>query len=157
MTIDDPAAPTGTPDPDAAAAPPREPVVTARRILISFLLAGAVVGFFYAFTSSVDESQPEPPTAVKLVFPVPNDLQLRQDAIGYELADGYAGALRIDDTEIPDDQLDIISGINRISYAPAPDKETGELEPGRHCAVARYWPDDEPEDDETFRWCFNVH
>ncbi|HUS61366.1 MAG TPA: hypothetical protein VMY34_04155, partial [Acidimicrobiales bacterium] len=117
-----------------------------------------IVGFVYAFTSSVDETQPEPPDAVKRVFPVPNDLQLRQEAIGYELEDGFTGALRIDATEIPDDQLDRIGGINRISYVASEGKETGRLAPGRHCAVALYWDvDDGREKSSTYRWCFDLH
>lgn len=130
--------------------------VTPRRLVIWALLATSFAGVVYAFTTSRDE---EPlrvrDEAVVRVFPREGDINVRQDAIGVELAFGYTGVIQVDRVEIPEDQLDRIAGINRISYVPGPGKETGPLAPGRHCATTVFWRQSETrEQGRTYTWCF---
>ena len=100
--------------------------------------------------------------AVVRVFPQPDAVALRQDAIGVELAFGYRASLQIDGRPIPDDQLDTVEGINRVSFTPGEGKEIEQLEAGRHCATVRYFaatsatPGAGEDDAQPFTWCFRV-
>jgi hypothetical protein len=144
--------------PSAPPAKRVEKLLTARRAVISLLLAGCLAMLVYAFTISKDEAVPAVrDSAIVRVFPDDGDINLRQDAIGVELAFGYTGSIRLDRVEIPDDQLDTIPGINRISYTPGAGKEIPALSPGRHCATATFWRDSESrERGRTYTWCFTA-
>ncbi len=131
---------------------------TARRVVSSVLLAVALVGFVMAFVLHDDSPNPRlRPQAVRTVSPEPGSLQLRQTEIFVELEPAYRGTLSVNETTIPDDQLQVIEGLNRISFTPGPDREIEELPPGRTCAEVTYElvtaPDVEP---ARYRWCFNV-
>jgi hypothetical protein len=130
--------------------------VTPRRLVIWVLLAASFIGVVFAFTTSRDEEPPRvQDEAVVRVFPQEGDINVRQDAIGVELAFGYTGVIQVDRVEIPEDQLDRIAGINRISYTPGPGKEIGALAPGRHCATTVFWRQSESrEQARTYTWCF---
>lgn len=131
---------------------------TLRRLVLSLLLAVAAGSLVYAFVSSNDEEVAELPTGIVRVFPDDGEVALRQDAIGMDLAFGYEGALQLDRTELPADQVAHIEGINRYSYTPGQGTETGALAEGRHCATAVYWHQSETRDDaRTFTWCFTAH
>lgn len=129
-----------------------------RRLVTPVLIVVSLAGIAYAFTTSEDQT---PATvrdaAVVRVFPTEGALHVRQDAVGVELAFGYTGVLQIDRTEIPEDQIDHVEGINRLSYTPAPDKEITALSPGRHCATALYWrQQDTREQSRMYTWCFTA-
>ena len=129
-----------------------------RRLVTGGLLALAAGLLFIAFATSEDE--PVPPArdrAIRRVFPDDGTVAIRQDSIGIELAFGYSGVLQIDRTEIPDDQLNRIAGINRLSFTPGEGKEITALSPGRHCATALFWPTGETRDDaRRYSWCFTA-
>ena len=134
------------------------------RVLIgsAFVLAGLLM--YFAFNRGVTETPEVRQGAVQQVFPEPGTVALRQDAIGVQLAFGYDASLRIDRRAIPDDQLDHIAGINRISFTPGPGKEIEELSEGRHCAEVTYSPTPALSGAETatttaaenrpYTWCF---
>lgn len=131
---------------------------TARRVVSSVLVAVAVVGFAMAFVLHDDSPNPRlRPQAVRAVSPEPGSLQLRQTEIFVELEPTYRGTLSVNGTTIPDDQLQVIDGLNRISFTPGPDRELESLPPGRTCAEVTYHlvttPDVEP---TRYRWCFSV-
>jgi hypothetical protein len=131
---------------------------TARRVISSVLLAVAFAGLYSAFLLHDDAPNPRlRPPAVRTVSPEPGSLQLRQTEIFVELQPTYQGTLSVNGTTIPDDQLDVIDGLNRYSFTPGPDRELENLPPGRTCAEVTYvlvtGPDGEP---GRYRWCFNV-
>ncbi len=131
---------------------------TVRRLVISLLLAVSVAAIYVAFT--LHETSPEAfrPRAVSVVFPEPGTLEVRQTTIFYELAAGYAGTLRIGRVEIPPDQLDVIEGLNRISFTPGEGKEIEALDPGLQRVTAIFWPSAEGRDAAlSYTWRFNVH
>ncbi|HEX2698913.1 MAG TPA: hypothetical protein VHM89_01760 [Acidimicrobiales bacterium] len=139
-----------------AAGPAR--VFTVRRVVSSVLLAIAFSGLVVAFMMHDDTPNPRlRPRAVGVVSPEPDSLQLRQTEIFAELDKSYKGTLAVNGTVIPDDQLDIIEGLNRYSFTPGDGHEIDELPPGRNCAVISFDLAVNPGGDPgSFRWCFNV-
>lgn len=140
----------------AAARPTR--IFSVRRVVSSVLLAVAFGGLIVAFTMHDDKPNPRlRPRAVRTVSPEPDSLQLRQTEIYVELDPTYTGTLAVNGTPIPDDQLDVIEGLNRYSYTPGEGKEIDELAPGRTCAAVTFDLAVTPGGDPgTYRWCFNV-
>lgn len=139
-------------------APAAARLFTPRRLVSSVLLAVAFVGLYMAFILHDDSPNPKlRPQAVRTVSPDPGTLQLRQTEIFAELQPAYRGTLSVNGTVIPDDQLDVIDGLNRISFTPGEGQELEELPPGRTCAEVSFEqitdPDVEP---GRYRWCFNV-
>ena len=130
-----------------------------RRIILGVLLAGAAAGFVLALNSSETQTEPKfTDAAIIKVQPGQGELELRQTRIGVELDVAYTAVLAIDGIEIPDDQHEREPALGHVFYTPGEGKETGELEPGRHCATAHLWRFDETrEDARRFSWCFNLH
>jgi len=133
-------------------------IVTLPRVVMSVLLAFSAAAMYVAFTEH-DES-PNPrlrPQAIRAVSPQPATLQLRQTEIFVELSPEFTGALTVNGKPIPDDQLDVIKGLNRYAFTPGKNKEIESLPPGRACAVVDYTPvDGSAATAGTYRWCFNV-
>lgn len=130
-----------------------------RSAVLALLIAVSLVGLVVAFQSAVTEDPLDTlPKEIVRVFPAEGAVTLSQDAIGYELAPGYRGTLRINTVEIPEDQVAFTDGINRISYTPGEGTETGRLIEGRHCAAAIYWPVAEGRAGvlPAYQWCFIV-
>ena len=131
---------------------------TFRRVVSSVLLAGACAGLVVAFI--MHEEDPElaaRPRQVTSISPEPGTLQLRQTEIFVELDPAYTGTLLINGTSIPEDQLDVIRGLNRLSYTPGAGKELRRLPPGRNCAEVAFEPAvGAGGDTGRYRWCFNV-
>ena len=136
----------------------KERLVTLPRVVISVLLAFAFAGLYVAFTMHDDSPNPRlRPAAVRAVSPLPASLQLRQTEIFIELAPQYRGTLAINGIPIPDDQIDVIEGLNRYAFTPGEDKEITELPAGRACADVDYTPVSEGSGVAgSYRWCFNV-
>ncbi|HEX7166635.1 MAG TPA: hypothetical protein VF230_06620 [Acidimicrobiales bacterium] len=129
------------------------------RIVSGVALVVAALAMFLAFDRGRDEEPPVRRGAIVRVFPQPNTVALRQDAVGVELAFGYTGSITIDRRVIPDDQLDVVPGINRVSFTPGDGKEIEELDEGRHCATVEYRsasPDATPgaATPRDYTWCF---
>jgi hypothetical protein len=136
----------------------RRPLVTPRRVVLSVLLAVAAVGMYVVSTMHDDS-----PTGgarsriVKSVYPTPGSIQPRQTEVSVELDPSYVGSLAINATTIPDDQLSVIRGLNRISYTPGEGREIERLPAGLNCAVVRFHPvAGAPGQPGSYRWCFSV-
>ena len=141
---------------------PPQPVgrrlVTRRRVVSAALLVLAGASLYLAGTLHDDS-----PTAgarsrvVKTVSPRPGSIQLRQTEIMVELDTGYLGELSVNGSAIPDDQLSIVQGLNRITYTPRPGREVESLPAGVNCAVVRFRPlAASPGQPGSYRWCFSV-
>ena len=130
-----------------------------RRIVLTVLVVGALVGLGWAFNSATrtDTAPPQTTSAIQERFPPPGDLDLRQVTVGVKLAPGYTGELTVDGVRVPDDEVHREPALYQITLAPKPDSQFN-LGPGRHCAAVRYWPLAEPSDvREAPPWCFNLH
>ena len=137
------------------------PVSTRQRIVISLLLAAAVVGIVVAFQSSQepDDVVIQRDSRVPAVFPKEGDTILRQDTIYAEVTFPHTGVLRIDGVEIPDPQLQRIQvgAATRIAYTPGPTSITGYLRPGTHQASILFWNPERGRDDASeYRWSFAI-
>ena len=133
-----------------------------RRGVISVVVLGAVVLLGYGFSRTrSDKAKPVPVQggAVERLIPASGDLDLRQARIGVDLAATYEGALQVDGTEIPDDELQRVPGLNQIFFTPGPGTATGALAPGRHSATVIYWPVGQTREasGQRLTWSFNVH
>src|ERR671916_2457617 len=110
--------------PCAAAQPPAitwgriGPVL--RRLIITLIAAVAVGGIVFAFSGPTQEDSSDLPPAVESVFPLKGNLELRQVEIVADLAPGYTGYLAIDGNEVPEDEIQIVPALNRVSLRPGP-------------------------------------
>lgn len=129
------------PGTEVVPAGPRPPqLVTPRRILLSLILGAAAVGIFVSFAQTRTEEGPRYiDSAIEAVYPAAGDLDLRQARIGIDLHTGYTALLFVDGVRIPEDQLERVEPLSQVFYTPGRGKETGALEPGRHCATAQLW------------------
>ena len=136
-------------------------MTTRARVVIVLILAAAAVGLVWAF-SLVKEDTTTPTvkdTAIESVTPTAGSNVLRQTLIAYQLDAAYTGVLKVDGTEIPEQELEHTALTNQIGYVPGPDKATGVLRSGRHCATAEFWSralDRAQARPRTFEWCFSV-
>src|SRR5690349_12447782 len=87
------------------AQPPKQKLVTPRRIVISLLLAFALALFGYGFSSGKDpEVVKFSDSAVEATEPEQGGLSLRQSRIGIDLVVGHTAELAIDGTPVPADE-----------------------------------------------------
>ena len=143
---------------DGRQAAPRPRLVTLPRVVISLLLAVAGAALYVSTTLGGDSPAPARPRVVRTVSPAPGSLQLRQTEIFAELSQSYRGRLVINGKPIPEDQLLVIEGLNRVSFTPAREREIEALPPGTNCAVVTFQPVPGTEGQSgSYRWCFNVH
>ncbi len=129
------------------------------RSLLVFATLGVAAFLLYVGIGAKGDPEPTLQRAgLTQVFPEPGTVAVRQSAVGATLDFGYSGRLTIDRRDIPDDQLDRIAGINRISFTPGAGKEIEALEEGRHCASLTYWTTSGgPESaGRPYVWCFTA-
>lgn len=129
-----------------------------RPLVICGLLGVAAFLLYLGVDAQAEEEEPVRRAGIVRVFPAAGTVALRQDAIGAELGFDYTGRLTIDRRVIPDDQIDAIAGINRLSFTPGAGKEIESLDEGRHCASLLFWrtADGEESAGQPFTWCFTA-
>jgi hypothetical protein len=141
-------------------------VITGRRIVISLLLAGCLALFAWGLSTTRPSSTPVIYTdpAVVTLEPQPGALALRQERIGVTLksdstlAQTTTSGLSIDAIGIPQDQIEVVPGLNQYFYTPGPGQEVATLPPGRNCATIVIKRVTDPTDNgHRFSWCFNSH
>jgi hypothetical protein len=127
-----------------------------RPLIVCALLGLAAFLLYAGVDAQAEEEVVVNRAGINQVFPVPGSVAVRQDAVGVELGFGYDGRLEIDQRVIPDDQIDRIGGINRLSFTPGPGKEFEALDEGRHCVSLTYWrtSDGEASAGRPYSWCF---
>lgn len=99
------------------------------------------------------------PDVVEQVIPADGAQVLHQTEIGIDLAAGYEGALGVNGTPIPTDELRLVPEQNQVLFAPGPDKLFEALPSGRTCVTALVWKSSVGQgkgSDLSFRWCFDV-
>jgi hypothetical protein len=96
--------------------------------------------------------------------PQPGALALRQERIRVTLASdatlaqATTSGLLIDGIGIPEDQIEVVPGLNQYFYTPGPGQEVATLPPGRNCATILIKRVADPKDNgHRFSWCFNSH
>lgn len=141
-------------------------MITGRRIVISLLLAGCLALLLWSLSTARSGTAPIIYTdpAVVTLEPQPGALALRQERIGVTLksdstlAQSTTTGLLIDGIGIPQDQIEVVPGLNQYFYTPGPGKEVATLPPGRNCATILIKLVTDPKDNgHRFSWCFNSH
>lgn len=132
--------------------------ITPYRVVVSLLLAAAVVGVGWAFT---EHREVEPlivrDAAVALVEPGEGEQALRQDRIFVQLDPAYTGVLFVNGVEIPADQINRAAGVHTLEYVPGPDSETGPLPAGLNRATVEFWELSRTRAaSRSYSWSFNV-
>ncbi len=138
--------------------------MTPHRILFAVIalaaLAGIVGALFLVDTSDEDDA---PDVAggdlpVEERIPAPEAEILRQEPVGIDLSPGWTGALSVNGTPIPPDEL--LPGrepLGQLLYTAGEGKAVERFEAGRNCVAAEVWRFEESrENSQTIRWCFNV-
>jgi hypothetical protein len=141
-------------------------VITPRRIIISIVLAGCVVLLVWGLSQTRSATAPvlyNDPAIVSLE-PMPGVLALRQERIGvtlktpFTLAQSTTSGMSINGAGIPQDQIEVVPGLNQYFYTPGPGKEVSALPPGRNCVTIVIKRVTDPTDTgHRFGWCFNSH
>jgi hypothetical protein len=138
---------------------PRRPLFSLQRLVISVLLAGAIVTLVVAFTLHQDK-EPLRLThdAVRVVSPAPGEQSVpQQRTVFVELTADYSlDALQINSQAVGGDELEHIPGLNRWSFNPGEGKSMRQLPGGRICAVAEFHRVGTTGEPERFPWCFFV-
>jgi hypothetical protein len=148
------------------AEPPRRPRLSdgAFRILIAAMLVLAGVAL-YAGIRATDTGDTDPvtvngrPDVVEHVVPGQGDEVVRQAELGIDLAPGYEGTLFVNGTEIPTDELRIVTEQNQVFFTPGAGKVVEQLHAGPNCAMAVVWKASVGRgtaDDQSFTWCFEA-
>ena len=99
------------------------------------------------------------PDVVEHLIPSEGTEALQQAEVGIDLAPGYAGALILNGTFIPTDELRLVPQQNQVFFAPGPDRVFDVLPPGRNCVTAVVWKSSEGRgtpSELSFQWCFDV-
>ncbi|MGQ0830802.1 MAG: hypothetical protein ACT4OV_03905 [Microthrixaceae bacterium] len=99
------------------------------------------------------------PDVVEHVVPTDGAQVLHQSEIGIDLAPGYEGALVLNGTAIPTEELRIVAQQNQVFFAPGDGRTFAALPSGRNCATAIVWKSAAGRGtsaDLTFQWCFDV-
>jgi len=140
-------------------------LITVRRVIISVILAAATAALVFGF--SLSRSPTKAPLyndpAIAELTPKPGDLVLRQDRVGvtlrpyFTLAQESSPGLLINQTGIPQDQLEYIPGLNQYFFTPGARKEVPHLPVGRVCVGLHIKPIGAPDSQShSFSWCFNA-
>jgi hypothetical protein len=132
---------------------PGRVAVVAITLLVVFNLA--IVLFNESDTSPQGEKAL--PVDIEAVKPEPNQITGLIDDVTVDLADRYSGVLVVDGIEIPEDQLDRVTGIQTVSFRPGPDKVIGRFRAGENTVTVKYWDgrlQDRPARPYSFSWSF---
>ena len=141
-------------------------MITPRRIVISILLAGCLVLLVWGLSQTRSANTPviysDP--AIVTLEPMPGVLALRQERIGvtlkspFTLAQATTSGMFINATAIPQDQIEVVPGLNQYFFTPGPGKDVTALPPGRNCVTIVIRRVTDPTDTgHRFGWCFNSH
>lgn len=99
------------------------------------------------------------PDVLERLIPNEGAEALQQAEIGIDLAPGYEGALVLNGTAIPTEELRLVREQNQVFFAPGPDRTFDVLPPGKNCATAIVWKSSEGRGSPaelSFQWCFDV-
>lgn len=95
------------------------------------------------------------PAAIQAVKPANGDNVLSQVEIVVDLAQGYDSDISINGVDVPREELNIIAGLNLLSYRPGPGKAVERLLPDQNCVQATYWElAVGPHEVKIYTWCF---
>jgi hypothetical protein len=157
-------------DPSTIINPPKQPLLSVRRVVIALILLGAVLILVVTQRSSADSEGGGSPCnnpSVVAWDPCPGDRILRQAQVGVELDQGYDGRITVNGIEVPETQMQgaIVPGTDAYEALTAEERALGprpnnknvvKFQPGEGKVVEefngqvrihiRFWPEAEGED-----------
>lgn len=109
-------------------------------------------------TGDEDAATASRPDVVEHLIPRRGAEVLQQTEIGIDLGPGYEGALILNGTAIPTDELRLVPEQNQVFFAPGPDRTFETLPAGQSCVTAIVWKsaNGRGPEDLSFQWCFDV-
>jgi len=132
------------------------------RVAVVVIALLIVVNLAIVLLANADTSpgggKPDLPAAIESISPERGELTGLVDDVTVDLRDDLQGELLIDSVRIPEDQLDTIEQLGRISFRPGPGKEFTRFLAGDNTVVVRYWPRGEPRPEvpPSFSWRFRA-
>lgn len=95
---------------------------------------------------------------VEQLLPAEQSQAVQQATVGIDLAAGWEGTLVVDGRQIPPDQLNVRSALNRVEFTPGEGKVFSSLPSGRLCVRAIVWETRVGQADgaRDVNWCFDV-
>lgn len=129
---------------------------TRYRVILTLLgvaLAAVVVG---AALLTPNGTAPDLPDGVDSYAPLDGATVLRQTGVVVDLSPGYAIALTIDATAIPDAEIATIPETGRFSWVPGQGKTFEEWSPGFHVVEVTWDRATGLPDPGSLRWRFRV-
>lgn len=133
-----------------------------RRVVITVLIVGALVGIFVTGRMAItggDETSGALPDSVDRLIPASGSEVLRQSQVGIDVADGYDAYLQINgvDVRTAEDGLIKDLGTGLILFQPGPGRPVEELEANQNCVVAFVYDQLEgPNSATPVSWCFQA-
>ena len=144
--------------------PPHPPTSLRYQVVVTAAIIVAALALFAGIRATESSSGTTVringrPDVVEHVVPTDGSQALHQSEIGIDLAPGYEGALVLDGTPIPTEELRIVAQQNQVFFAPGEGRTFSALPSGRNCATAIVWKSAAGRGtsaDLTFQWCFDV-
>ena len=133
-----------------------------RRIIITILIVGAVVGIFFTGRMAItggNETSGALPDSVDRLIPASGSEVLRQSQVGIDVADGFDAYLQINGVEVRTAEDGLIKdlGTGLILFQPGPDRPVEELNPNQNCVTAFVFDQLEgPTTAQPVTWCFQA-
>lgn len=125
-------------------------------VVIPLLLIVAVAAVLWVALDDSDGGGTPESVVVEELIPGEDTNVLRQSEVGIDLLAGWDASLVVNGERIPDDELDRIVELGRITYNPGPEQSVESLLVGRNCVSATYWAVPTPEETFTRSWCFQA-
>lgn len=114
----------------------------------------ALLAVLVAFWPSGDEFElPEP---LEAVFPLPNDIVVRQTAVEVDLPVGYRLELSVDGVRIPESEIGLTEATGLRVWQPDMFSVIPEWTPGEHTVFIAWDSTVGRPDPGTFEWSFTV-
>ncbi len=133
-----------------------------RRVILTVLIVGSLVGLFFTGKAAVtggSESSSALPAVVDRLIPPSGSEVPRQSQVGIDVADGHDAYLQINGVEIRTAEDGLIKdlGTGLVQFQPGPGKPVEELNSGQNCIVAFVYDEtDGPETAQPVSWCFEA-
>lgn len=123
--------------------------------VIPILLLVAAFGVASLFSSEGESDGSPEAQVIEALIPEDQDKVLQQGDVGIDLLSGWDAELAINGVVIPDQQLERIDELGRITFRPGEGKVIEAHQAGQNCATATYWQKATgPDVSFTRSWCF---
>jgi hypothetical protein len=121
--------------------PRRRPRDIARKLIITLIIVGALVGLFYTGRWAVtgpDSTSGSLPDSVERLIPASGSEVLRQSQVGLDVADGFDAYLVVNGVEIRTAEDGLIKdlGTGLILFQPGPETPVEALNQGTNSVIA---------------------